>query len=117
VPATTTPPVTKPAALPRITTLVTFPSTRKCVSRRHFGIRLRVPKGLKAVSATVLVNGKRVAVRRGARLRSTVDLRGLPKGRFTVRIVIRLRDGRIVAGTRKYHTCVAKRLSHKPPKV
>jgi hypothetical protein len=106
-----------PAPLPSIAEVVRFPSTRRCVSRRKFGIRLRVPKGLKAVKATVFVNGKRVAVRRADRLRSTVDLRGLPKGRFKVKITIKLRDGRSISGTRRYHTCTKARRGRRPPKV
>ena len=39
-----------------------------------------------------------------------VNLRGLPKGRFKVRITVTLADGRKVRTTRKYRTC-AKRPS------
>ena len=70
----------------RASDVVTLPSARKCVSRRRFRIRLRRARGVKLVSATVHVNGKRVKVVRGRRLTSTVDLRALPKGRFKVRI-------------------------------
>ena len=55
------------------------------------------------------VNGKRAAVRRGARLRSTVDLRSLPKGRFRVEVVLKLADGRKVKDNRRYRTCAPKR--------
>jgi WD40 repeat protein len=116
-PAPAATPAARPAALPRIGQVVTFPSTHRCVSRRRFAIRLRVPKGLAAISAAVFVNGRRVAVRRGARLRSAVDLRGLPKGRFKVRIAIKLRDGRTIAGTRTYRTCTRARRNRRPPKV
>jgi hypothetical protein len=34
-----------------------------------------------------------------------VDLRGLPRGRYTVRIVARLRGGRVVRARRLYRTC------------
>ena len=86
-----------------------LPSTRKCVSRRNFVIRLRSPKGVKIKSARVFVNGKQVAVRKGKRLKSRVDLRGLPKGRFKVKIEVRLTDGRTVKGTRRYRTCAVKK--------
>ncbi len=56
------------------------------------------------------VNGKRTKVMRGVRDTATVDLRGLPKGRFKVRITVTLADGRKVSSTRKYRTC-AKRKS------
>lgn len=88
--------------------LVTFPATRKCVSRRSFRIRLRVPRGVGVRRAVVLVNGKRVQTIRGARLRAPVNLRTLPRGRFTVAIAVTLVDGRTVRGTRRYRTCAKK---------
>ncbi|HWH94875.1 MAG TPA: hypothetical protein VNT03_13530 [Baekduia sp.] len=108
------PPPAKAAAAVTIAQSVTFPSTKSCASRRNFKIRLRVPKGADVTQATVKVNGKRVAVRKGARLRSTVDLRTLPKGRFTVAIELKLGDGRTVKGQRKYRTCAAKGRGGKP---
>jgi hypothetical protein len=90
---------------------------RRCVSRRAFRIRIRVPRGKKALSATVRVNGKRVRVVRGKRLRAPVRLRGLPKGTFKVRITIRLTNGKRVTGVRTYHTCVPRRPGDGPPKV
>jgi hypothetical protein len=102
------PPVVKGASTPKVADLVTFPAATSCASRRRFGIRLRVPKGAGVTQATVKVNGKTVAVRKGARLRSTVDLRNLPKGRFTVSITLKLAGGKTVKGERKYRTCVAK---------
>ena len=71
-----------------------------------FRIRIRVPKGKKAVSAVVRVNGKKVKVVRGKRLRAAVRLRGLPKGRFSVRITVRLANGKRITGVRRYHTCI-----------
>jgi hypothetical protein len=86
------------------------------VSRRRFRIRLRIPKGLDVVSAEVRVNNKRVKVVKGKRLTAPVDLRGLPKGRFTVKIIIKLADGRKIQGSRKYRTCARKRAGkHAPP--
>jgi hypothetical protein len=93
---------------------VTLPSARSCVSRRHFRIRLRIPKGVAVREARVFVNNKRVAVRKGKRLTAPVDLRGLPKGRFTVKIQILVADGRIVSGQRRYKTCAKKQHGGKP---
>jgi uncharacterized delta-60 repeat protein len=113
------PPAAKPTPPPPATRLtiaqaVAFPPTKSCASRRKFGIRLRVPKSVAVKDATVSLNGKRVAVRKGSRLRSTVNLLHLPKGTFTVSIQIRLADGTVLKGSRKYHTCVAKRHGGKP---
>lgn len=91
-----------------VASAVRFPSTRKCASRRSFSIRLRVPAGAAVTEASVFVNGKRVAVRRGVRLRSTVDLRTLPKGRFRVEVRLRLASGRTLKDSRRYRTCVPK---------
>jgi hypothetical protein len=44
----------------------------------------------------------------GRRLTAPIDLKGLPKGRFTVRITAVATDGRKVTGTRRYRTCTRK---------
>ena len=54
------------------------------------------------------VNGKRVKVLRGRRLRSRVNLRGLPRGRYTVRVVVTTTLGRRYVSTRRYRTCVPR---------
>jgi hypothetical protein len=107
-PAATPVPTVPPAAKPPKPTLgaaVTLPSTRRCVSRRKFRIRLRHPRGARLKSVLVRLDGKRVATRRGKRVTAPVNLRGLPKGRFKVRITITLVDGRTINGTRRYRTC------------
>jgi hypothetical protein len=87
-----------------------LPSNHSCVSRRYFRIRIRRQRaGVTLLAATVALNGHRVATRKGKRLTAPVDLRGLPKGRFTVGISALTSDGRAVTGTRQYRTCAAKR--------
>lgn len=108
-PAPTPTPPKKAASAPKLTTVATLPSTKRCVSRRRFRIRLRSPKGAKIASATVRLRGRTVATRKGKRVTAPIDLRGLPKGKFKVSIRIALRDGRVVKGTRTYRTCVPKR--------
>ena len=99
-----------PQAAPTFKSVVSLPkATRKCRSRRNFRIRLRAPKADPLVRATVSVNGKRVRVVVGSRLTAPVDLRNLPKGRYTVKIVATTASSRVVQGTRKYRTCVPKR--------
>lgn len=94
-----------------------FPSTKRCLSRRAFTIRIRRLAGVTIAKATVSVNGRQVAVRSGKRLTAPVNLTKLPKGRYTVKIVVRLADGRTVTGTRRYRTCTPKRRSTAKPKV
>lgn len=91
---------------------------RSCVSRRVFRIRLRTGRrkaersAIKTVSVTV--NGKKVPVTKGARRRAQVDLRNLPKGRFTVVIRMTLADGGKVRDTRRYRTCTPKQARELP---
>ena len=89
---------------------------KSCISRRSFRIRIRRPGGKALRSAQVFVNGKRVRVVRGARLRSPVNLRGLPKGLVRVRITVTTVDGKRVTGTRSYLTCVPRRPGDGPPR-
>jgi hypothetical protein len=106
--ATPTPtPTPTPALKPA--DVIILPSTRKCVSRRHFRIHLRIPKGVAVKSADVILNRKRVKVVKGKGLSSVIDLRGLPKGTFSIRIVVHLASGKNLASKRTYHTCVPKR--------
>ncbi len=102
---------------PTLKNVATLPSTKQCVSRRRFRIRLRAPKGAPIASATVKLRGKTVATRKGTRVTAPIDLRGLPKGRFTVGIRVVLVDGRVVSGSRRYRTCAPKRATPQNPKV
>jgi hypothetical protein len=92
--------------------LVVLPSARRCVTRRRFSIRLRVPKGSPVVSARVVVNGHSVGVRKGSRLRSTFNLRSLPKGHFSVKITLTLIGGKTLAEARRYRACTPRRHGH-----
>jgi hypothetical protein len=111
---TVTPP---PVATPTFARIVSLPSTRRCVSRRRFRIRLRVPRGVRVTRVEVRVNGRRVAVRRGTRLTAPVDLRNLPRGRFSVAIRLVVAGGRTISGTRRYRTCTPRRGGGRGPRV
>ncbi len=113
-PPVVAPPAKKPPAhrKPSLAGIVRgLPPTKRCVSRRAFRIRLRNPKGTRIAHATVKVNHRTVATRKGKRVTAPVNLRGLPKGRYTVSITARLADHRTVKGARHYRTC-AKRRHH-----
>jgi hypothetical protein len=114
---TPAPPAPRRASLPKLTSFVTLPSAKRCVSRRHFKIHIRQPKTVKIVKATVVLNRKRVATRTGKRVTSVIDLRSLPKGTFTVKITVTTADKRTITGKRSYHTCAAKRSGHGPSKL
>jgi hypothetical protein len=119
-PGTTPPGTTPPAATPPAfgrNGVIGIPSNRRCLSRRSFRIRIRRKPGLTYSQASVAVNGRRVGVLRGRRLISGVNLRGLPAGRFTVRIAVLTTDGRAITGTRRYRTCTKRIPSKGPPRL
>jgi hypothetical protein len=60
----------------------------------------------------VKIDGKNAKTLRGKHLSTAINLAGLPPGTFTVEIIGRRRDGRIVKGERVYHTCVSKLPGH-----
>ncbi len=87
------------------------PSNKQCVSRRSFTIHIRKLASLTYRQVTVYVNRRRVDVRRGRRMSAPVNLRGLPKGLYTVKITVATITGQQFTGTRRYHACSPKRLS------
>jgi hypothetical protein len=113
------------AATPTVPTakdVIKLPSNKKCVSRRKFRIRIRQPGGIKIQTALVFVNGTKVRVLTRKvfgkkRKVAGVNLRGLPKGTFKVRIVVLTTEGTTLRHTRKYRTCTKKRKSKRPPKL
>jgi hypothetical protein len=106
--------------------VIGMPSARRCTSKRMFPIRIRQVAGVRYDFAQVYVNGKRTKVyvkkvkrwvrvnRVSAKLlnvkrfQAAVDLRGLPKGRYKVRIVVVTSSGKVLTNTRRYRTCAAK---------
>ena len=85
-------------------------SSKSCTSRRAIRIRIREPRrGARLRSATVRVNGRPVRTVRGKRIRALIDLRGLPRGRYTVRIIATTTSGRRFSASRTYRTCAPKR--------
>jgi hypothetical protein len=93
--------------------LLETPSNSRCVSRRYFRIKLR--KRYWPVIAAVTVKMPRVTrVLRRRPWGTIVDLRGLPKGRFVVRITALTTTARTVRGTRTYRTCRGKLRGGRP---
>jgi hypothetical protein len=113
---------------------VGLPSNRRCISKRLFPITIRRRAGLTYDFATVVVNRRKVRVyvrwqRRWIRtgrpagrminvrvFKAYVDLRGLVKGRYTVKIVVVATNGRVITGSRKYRTCT-RRLTGTVPRL
>jgi hypothetical protein len=102
--------------------VIGLPSNKKCVSRRKFKIKIRQPGGIKIQTALVFLNGKKVRVLKRKVFKkqrhvANVNLRGLPKGTFKVKIVVLTTEGKTIKGQRKYHTCTKKRKRHRRPKL
>jgi hypothetical protein len=94
--------------------LASLPSPKACLSRRSFQIHIRDPKHDAFKTVSVTIRGHRLTVaRRGAFTVATVDLRGLPRGAFTVLIKGTTVLGRRLSGQRTYHTCTKKRVPAK----
>jgi hypothetical protein len=98
-------------------TAVSLPSARRCLSRRSFQIHLRQPHydPFKTVSVRLATRAL-VLHRRGDTYAARVDLRGRPRGAFTVRIAITTVLGHRIAGARTYHTCAPRPGGRAPAK-
>jgi uncharacterized delta-60 repeat protein len=115
-PVTSQPPVDEPGTPPAPVTgsgSTPLPTVapRICGSRRVFTIHLRTglsaaqKKRIKVASARVLVDGVAATVVKTHPAHATVDLRRKPFGTSTVKITLRLSDGRRLKETRVYRTC------------
>ncbi len=81
----------------------------RCLSRRT--VRLtppRTPRGSRARSTTVQIGEGRVRREAGRPRRLTVSLRGLPRGRHRVKVVVRAVDGRRSVSVRSFRTCTRR---------
>jgi hypothetical protein len=89
-----------------------MPSTKRCLSRRKFTIKVRRPPGVRFKKLTIKVN-KRTKVKlkglKARKVKARINLRGMPKGKVVVRIVARTNTGRKAVTKRTYKTCVAKK--------
>jgi hypothetical protein len=89
---------------------VGLPGTRRCFSRRVFRIHLRDPRNDPLQEVVVRLAGRRLrVVRHGNVFVSKIDLRGLPKGAFTLRIHAVTVLGHRLSASRTYHTCTRRR--------
>jgi hypothetical protein len=81
--------------------------TKQCLSGRLFKIRLRNPKYDPFKTVTITLKGHRIATsRRGNYVLATINLRGLSKGAFTIKIRATTVLGHHLSVSRTYHTCI-----------
>jgi hypothetical protein len=97
------PKVTPP---PVVVETLGLPPATTCVRRGRMKVKLKAPKGLKVVSATVAVNGKVKARVKGAKVRKPVRLR--LRKTSTITVTERASDRKTYTATRTYRAC-AKR--------
>jgi hypothetical protein len=98
--------------------IVQAPSAKQCLSRRSFTIHVRQYKGVHYKEVAVYLSTKRISVSRGRRISAPIDLKGLPRGVYTITITVITNRGSRITGTRTYHTCRSHPLHPKtPPKL
>ena len=96
-------------ALPRASSVIGLPSARRCVRGRRLRLSFKEPAGFDIARAVIKVTGKRAQTVRGAALSRPVNLRSLPKARFSVDVAVTFTDGRALQAKRSYRGCKAKR--------
>lgn len=89
--------------------LVSLPSAKKCLSLRSFQIHIRDPHNDAFKTVVVTLKGRKLTTKRhGKYFAATVNLKGLPRGAFTIKITGTTVLGHHLAGSRTYHTCKKK---------
>lgn len=96
---------------------LSLPSTKKCLSVRFFQIHLQDPKFDPFKQVVVTLKGKKIATHRhGKYIVSTIDLKRLPRGAFTIKIRATTVLGHHLSASRTYHTCIKKIVKKKTTK-
>jgi hypothetical protein len=91
---------------------LSLPRAKKCLSARLFQIHLQDPKYDPFKKVSITFEGRKIATaRKGKYIVATINLKGLPKGVFTVKIKATTVLGHSLSANRVYHTCVKKRSS------
>jgi hypothetical protein len=90
-----------------------LPSASQCVRNGSVTVHVHAPAGQKLLSVKLTL-GKKVlrsikfVKGNDNKIPSTVvDLKGLPRGTYTLKIVVKTKSGKTYSATRTYHTCVA----------
>ncbi|HLM86614.1 MAG TPA: hypothetical protein VK272_10555 [Solirubrobacteraceae bacterium] len=97
---------------------LSLPSAKRCLSARLFKIHLLEPKYDPFKKVLVTIRGRRTATsRRGDYVVATIDLKGFPRGAFTVKIRATTVLGHHLSSARTYHTCAKRPIGRKPGKL
>lgn len=85
-------------------------STARCTSRRTIVVHLEMLTGARVITAIVYVNHSVATVVRRSNVHAvTVNLRGLPRARYEVLLVLNTANGRQLQTKRAFLTCTASR--------
>lgn len=106
---TTTTTVTRTVPVPTVNGQAAITLPTSCVSKRKITFHLAAPAGQIFKKVTVKLGSRTFKTLRGRSIKSTISLKGLPRGRFTLSIVGTLKSGKTVRQTRHYVTCVANK--------
>jgi hypothetical protein len=103
------------AAAESFSKAVKLPNNKQCLSRRAFQIHLEDPKYDPIKEVVITLGRRKLTVKRhGNVFAATINLKGLPRGTFTVKIRVTTVLGHHLTGSRTYHTCRTRRKSGKP---
>ena len=108
----TTPPKGSTPPTPPLASVLGLPSAQQCLSKRELLVHVHAPPGQQLLSVKLSLAGKVLRAESFTKGKSNkvpptlVDLRGLPKGTFTLTIIVKTKDGKTYRATRTYHTCV-----------
>ncbi len=99
-------------AAPPLATVLGLPPAQQCVSKRTLLVHVHAPPGQQLLSVKLSLGGRVLRAETFTKGKNDkvpptlVDLRGLPKGTFTLTIVVESKAGKTYRATRTYHTCV-----------
>jgi hypothetical protein len=97
---------------------LTLPSSKKCLSARFFLIHLLDPTYDPFKTVSITRKGHKIAtVKRGKYIIAKINLKGLPHGKFTIKIAVTTVLGHHLSATRTYHTCAKKPKKSKPKQL
>ncbi len=91
---------------------ISAPPAATCLSERAFTIHIRKPAKLTYRKVTVKLNGHPIHVSRGRTFSAKIDLKGQPRGTYTLSITILTSKGSVIKITRIYHTCAPPGSGH-----
>ena len=73
---------------------ITLPANQRCRPTRSFSVRAKIAKGGTITSVEVYVNKRRKLRVTGAKALKAIRVSGLPRGRYTLEVRVKTRDGR-----------------------